>query len=161
MAEMQISRNTATCIFFWVITPLIIISQFANQKAVERVPARSTLWQQFTLSLPSSLQQLFFAAGLVTLTWIVSRIGTAEVAAVNVLMTFHLTAMLPSFGIALACTTLVGNALGRKDGDDAACWGWNCAVLTFIYGSILTVAVWHHSEGGVAMKPFVSAVPPW
>jgi putative MATE family efflux protein len=108
---------------------------------LERVPARSTLWQQFRLSLPSSLQQLFFAAGLVMLVWIVGRIGTAEVAAVNVLMTFHITALLPAFGVALAGTTLVGNALGRRDEDDAARWGWDCATLTLIYGLALSVVL--------------------
>ena len=86
------------------------------------------------ISLPAGLQQLFFAAGLVTLVWIIGRIGTAEVAAVNILMTFHLTVLLPAFGVALAATTLVGNALGRDDVDDAARWGWNCAALTFVYG---------------------------
>jgi putative MATE family efflux protein len=103
------------------------------------MPSRSTLWQQFTLSLPASLQQLFFAAGLVALVWIVGQIGTAEVAAINVLMTFHITAILPAFGIALAATTLVGNALGRGDAEDAAKWGWNCSMLTFIYGVILSI----------------------
>jgi putative MATE family efflux protein len=103
------------------------------------MPSRNTLWQQFKLSLPSSLQQLFFSAGLVTLVWIVGRIGTAEVAAINILMTFHITALLPAFGIALAATTLVGNALGRGDPDDAAAWGWNCAALTFVYGLALSV----------------------
>jgi len=106
---------------------------------LDRVPAWDTLWKQLRLSLPASIQQLFFSAGLVTLVWIVGRIGTAEVAAVNVLMTFHLTALLPSFGVALACTTLVGNALGRGDVDDAERWGWNCAALTFLYGLVLTV----------------------
>ncbi len=104
-----------------------------------RTPTRSTLWQQFRLSLPASLQQFFFAAGLVALVWIVGRIGTAEVAAVNVLMTFHITAILPAFGVALACTTLVGNALGRRDVDDAARWGWDCAALTLVYGLCLSV----------------------
>ena len=119
---------------------------FAWRHARERgflqgVPSRETLRQQFRLSLPSSLQQLFFAAGLVTLVWIVGRIGTAEVAATNVLMTFHLTALLPAFGIALAATTLVGNALGRGDADDAARWGWNCTALTFVYGLAVTVVL--------------------
>ena len=101
---------------------------------LQSVPSRQTLWRQLMLSLPSSLQQLFFAAGLVTLVWIVGHIGTPEVAAVNILMTFHLTVLLPAFGVALAATTLVGNALGRGDVDDAAAWGWNCALLTFFYG---------------------------
>ena len=105
------------------------------------IPSRQTLWQQFKLSLPASLQQFFFAAGLVTLVWIVGKIGTAEVAAINILMTFHITAMLPAFGIALATTTLVGNALGRADVEDAAMWGWNCALMTFIYGVAVSVVV--------------------
>jgi len=108
---------------------------------LQAMPSRSTLWQQFKISLPSSLQQLFFAAGLVTLIWIVGKIGTSEVAAVNVLMTFHITAILPAFGIALAATTLVGNALGRNDIEDAARWGWNCSAITFIYGVLLSLVL--------------------
>jgi putative MATE family efflux protein len=104
-----------------------------------RLPTKDTLWRQFKISLPSSLQQLFFAAGLVALVWIVGQIGTREVAAINVLMTFHITAILPAFGIALATTTLVGNALGRKDIDDAERWGWDGSVLTFIYGIVLSL----------------------
>ena len=103
------------------------------------LPSRQTLWKQFQLSLPSSLQQLFFSAGVVALMWIVSRIGTAEIAAVNILMTFHITAILPAFGIALAAMTLVGNALGRGDAEDAATWGWNCAALTFVYGVVMSL----------------------
>lgn len=108
---------------------------------LHRRPSRLMLWQQFKLSLPSSLQQLFFSAGLVTLIWIMSQIGTAEVAAVNVLMTFHITAILPAFGLALAATTLVGNALGRADTDDAALWGWNTAAIALIYGVMLSMVL--------------------
>jgi putative MATE family efflux protein len=108
---------------------------------LHRRPSRLMLWQQFKLSLPSSLQQLFFSAGLVTLIWIMSQIGTAEVAAVNVLMTFHITAILPAFGLALAATTLVGNALGRGDTDDAAMWGWNTAAIALVYGITLTLVL--------------------
>jgi len=61
------------------------------------------------------------------------------VAAVNVLLTFHITAMLPAMGVALAATTLVGNALGRGDPEDAYRWGWNAAMLTFLYGLVMTV----------------------
>lgn len=129
-----IALYCGTLIYFW-----FAWRHARDRGFLDRVPSRQTLWQQLKLSLPASMQQLFFSAGLVTLMWIVGRIGTAEVAAVNVLMTFHLTALLPSFGVALACTTLVGNALGRGDVDDAALWGWNAAALTFVYGVCLTV----------------------
>jgi putative MATE family efflux protein len=132
----------ATTISLYIRTGLYFffaIRHARNRGFLRGVPSRSTLWQQFKLSLPSSLQQLFFSAGLVTLVWIVGQIGTAEVAAMNILMTFHITAILPAFGIALAATTLVGNALGRNDVDDASAWGWNCAALTLIYGIVLSL----------------------
>jgi putative MATE family efflux protein len=132
----------ATTISLYIGTALYIF--FALRHAMDKgflhgIPSRTVLWQQFKLSLPSSMQQLFFSAGLVTLVWIVGQIGTAEVAAINVLMTFHITAILPAFGVALASTTLVGNALGRDDVEDAAKWGWNCAALTFVYGLCLSL----------------------
>jgi putative MATE family efflux protein len=132
----------ATTISLYIGTALYFFFAVRNARDkgfLHGMPSRSMLWQQFKLSLPASLQQLFFSAGLVTLVWIVGRIGTAEVAAMNVLMTFHITAILPAFGIALAATTLVGNALGRNDVDDAAQWGWNCAALTFLYGVIISL----------------------
>ena len=131
-----ISLYIGTVLYFF-----FAIRHASDKGFLHRIPSRSTLWQQFKLSLPSSLQQLFFSAGLVTLIWIVGRIGTAEVAAVNVLMTFHITAILPAFGIALAATTLVGNALGRGDKEDAARWGWNGGALTFLYGIILSLVL--------------------
>ena len=134
----------STTISLYIGTGLYFFFAFrhASDKGfLHRRPSRLMLWQQFKLSLPSSLQQLFFSAGLVTLIWIMSQIGTAEVAAVNVLMTFHITAILPAFGLALAATTLVGNALGRGDTDDAALWGWNTAAIAFIYGITLSVVL--------------------
>jgi len=137
-----VGAGLATTISLYIGTGLYFF--FAVRHAYDKgflhkVPSRSTLWQQFRLSLPSSLQQVFFSAGLVTLIWIVSQIGTAEVAAVNVLMTFHITAILPAFGLALAATTMVGNALGRGDTDDAALWGWNTAAIALVYGVALSL----------------------
>ncbi len=124
-----ISVYCGTLIYF-----LFALRHAMDKGFLRQTPRGSTLWQQLKLSLPASMQQVFFSAGLVTLVWIVGQIGTAEVAAINVLMTFHLTVLLPAFGIALAATTLVGNALGRRDIDDAARWGWDCALLTGVYG---------------------------
>jgi putative MATE family efflux protein len=134
--------STTISLYIGTLLYLFFAWQHAHDKGfLHRLPSRQVLWQQFRLSLPSSLQQLFFSAGVVGLLWIVSRIGTQEIAALNVLMTFHITAILPAFGIALAAMTLVGNALGRGDVDDAARWGWNCAALTFVYGVTLSIVL--------------------
>jgi MATE family multidrug resistance protein len=132
----------ATTISLYIGTALYFFFAYrhASDKGfLQRIPSRDILWQQFKISLPASLQQLFFSAGLVTLIWIVSQIGTAEIAAVNVLMTFHITAILPAFGLALAATTLVGNALGRGDTEDAALWGWNAAAIALLYGVVISL----------------------
>jgi putative MATE family efflux protein len=134
----------ATTISLYVGTGLYFFFAYRHARDkgfLNRVPSRSTLWQQFKISLPSSIQQLFFSAGLVTLMWIVSQIGTSEIAAVNVLMTFHITAILPAFGVALAATTMVGNALGRGDTEDAALWGWNAAAVSLVYGVLLSLVL--------------------
>jgi len=134
--------STTISLYIGTLLYLFFAWRHARDKGfLHRLPSRKVLWQQFRLSLPASLQQLFFSAGVVGLLWIVSRVGTQEVAALNVLMTFHITAILPAFGIALAAMTMVGNALGRGDVDDAAAWGWNCAAMTFIYGLVLSVVL--------------------
>lgn len=89
------------------------------------IPDRKTIVSMLRLSIPSGLQSLFFAAGLTSLFMIVDRIGTLEVAAMNVLITVTMVAFLPGLGLGLAAATLVGQALGRKDVDDAEAWAWD------------------------------------
>ncbi|HMB59645.1 MAG TPA: MATE family efflux transporter [Xanthomonadales bacterium] len=134
----------ATTISLYIGTAVYFAFAWRNARDkgfLQAVPSLKTIWQQLRISLPASFQQLFFSAGLVTLVWIVGQIGTQEVAAINVLMTFHITAILPAMGVALAATTLVGNALGRGDVEDASRWGWDGAWLTFLYGVVLSLVV--------------------
>ena len=106
---------------------------------LHRIPSRATIWQQFKLSLPNSMQQLLFSAGLVALLYILGQIGTAEVAAGNVLLTLILVALLPAMGIGIATSSLVGNALGRQEPADAKRWGWDGARITGAYGIVVTL----------------------
>jgi len=57
--------------------------------------------------------------------WIVGQIGTPELAAANVLVNITLLAVLPGIGFGLAATTLVSQALGRKEPEDAHRWAWD------------------------------------
>ena len=94
------------------------------------------------ITIPSGLQQLFFAAGLVAMFWIIGRIGTPELAAANVLVTVLLFAILPGLGLGLACATLVGQALGRREPDDAHQWAWDVAKVAVILLTILGLPMW-------------------
>lgn len=93
------------------------------------LPSKTSMWQILTLSMPTSFQNLFYAAGSLALFWIIGKIGTAELAAANVLVTLTLVVLLPTMGFGLAAASLVGHALGRGDRDDAYLWGWNVATL--------------------------------
>ena len=89
------------------------------------LPSVDTLRTMLRLSLPTGLQQLFFAAGYTALFWIVGKVGTEELGAANVLLNVTLVAILPGLGLGLAAGSLVGQALGRGDPADARAWGWD------------------------------------
>lgn len=87
------------------------------------IPNKTTIATMLRLAVPSGIQQMFFAGSMVALFSILSHIGTAETAAGNVLINVTLVALLPALGLGLASASLVGQALGRGDPDDAAQWG--------------------------------------
>lgn len=93
---------------------------------------RSTITSMLKLSVPAGLQSFFFAAGMTAFFWIIGRIGTPELAASNVLVQLLLVAILPGVGFGLAAASLVGQALGRGDRDDAERWGWDVASLAMV-----------------------------
>lgn len=103
------------------------------------LPQKETLYQVIKISLPSSAQQLFFALGFTTLFWIVGQIGTAELAAANVLTTLTLVAILPSIAFGMSSATLVGQAIGRKDINDAYQWAWDTCKIAALSISVLSL----------------------
>ena len=74
--------------------------------------------------------------------WIIGRIGTPELAAANVLITVLLFAILPGLALGIACTTLVGQALGARNPDDAYQWAWDVCKITVILLTILGMPMW-------------------
>ena len=105
-------------------------------------PTKQEFFTLIKLSIPNSLQQLFFASGFTVLFWIIGLVGTAELAAANVLINVALVAILPGIGLGLSSATLVGQALGRKDIKDARQWGWDVVKVGVISLGILGIPMW-------------------
>ena len=103
---------------------------------------RSETVSLIRVTIPAGVQQLFFAAGLVAMFWIIGRIGTPELAAANVLVTVLLFAILPGLGLGLACATLVGQALGKREPDDAYRWAWDVTKVTVVLLTVLGLPMW-------------------
>jgi multidrug resistance protein, MATE family len=106
------------------------------------LPTRATLASIVRISVPNSLQQLLFSAGLTVLFWIIGRIGTAEVAVSHVLITLVLFLILPAIGLGLSATSLVGQALGRRDTEDAYRWGWDVTRIAILLLGLMAMPMW-------------------
>ena len=102
------------------------------------LPSLSDVRSMLRLSLPNSLQQLFFATGVTALFWIIGQIGTAELAIAHVLINLALLLILPGVGLGMAATTLVSHSLGEEQPQEAYRWGWDvvrvAAIVLFVMG---------------------------
>lgn len=120
---------------------------------LQGLPSRSTMLTMLRLSVPTGIQQFFFAAGLTGFFWILGKVGTAELAASNVLVQLLLVAILPGLGSGMAAASLVGQALGRKDPEDAMEWGWDVAKLaTVAVGAMSLVGLFFPD---LLLRPFL------
>jgi putative MATE family efflux protein len=107
---------------------------------LRRLVDRKTITSMLRLSVPAGLQSFFFAAGMTAFFWIIGRVGTAELAASNVLVQLLLVVILPGVGFGLAAASLVGQALGRGEPDDAVRWGWDVSRLAMVIVGVIALA---------------------
>ena len=131
---------------------------------LRRIADRKTMASMLRLSIPAGTQSFFFATGMTVFFWIIGRIGTAELAASNVLVQLLLVAILPGVGFGLAAASLVGRALGRGDPEDAVTWGWDVSRLAMVvvgFGALLGVVapdlllrIFLHEEQTIALARF-------
>jgi putative MATE family efflux protein len=106
------------------------------------LPPFSDIKRMFKLSFPTGVQQLFFSTGFLVMFWIIGQVGTLELAAASVLINVMLVAVLPGMGLGLAASTLVGQALGRGEPEDAARWGWDVVKVAVVMLGILGMPFW-------------------
>ena len=110
---------------------------------LRRLPDTTSTKQILVIAYPESLRQFLFTVGVLLMYVIVGYIGTNELAAFHVIISICLIAYMPHIGLAGAATTLVGQALGRKQIDDAKLWGWQAAGVGFLVlgGSATIIAL--------------------
>ncbi|MDP7548795.1 MAG: MATE family efflux transporter, partial [Alphaproteobacteria bacterium] len=128
---------------------------------LSRIPRRDTMVTMLRLGVPAAVQEFLFAAGFTAFFWIVGKMGTAEVAASNVLINLALVAILPAVGLGMAALTLVGEELGRGDPDEASAWAWDVVKVAVISLGVLgfpalvapdlVLAGFIHEEGVIAV----------
>ncbi|HWQ14959.1 MAG TPA: MATE family efflux transporter, partial [Roseiflexaceae bacterium] len=86
-------------------------------------PETRTARQILGIGMPAALEQLLTSAAFFTLVVVVAQLGTATLAAHQLIFTALSSSFLPGFGFAIAATTLVGQSVGARriiEGDAAA-----------------------------------------
>ena len=117
---------SAIATYVGVLTYIVLGVRLAMPHGFLRAwPSRDDVTGLLKVAFPASMAQFFMATGYTAFMWIVGQTGTAELAAANVLLTVTLVAVLPGLAFGFVAASLVGQALGRGDVDDAEAWGWD------------------------------------
>ncbi|HEX6160863.1 MAG TPA: MATE family efflux transporter [Thermoanaerobaculia bacterium] len=115
--------------------------QYRHEGFLKAKPEPALLKRIFRISIPPAMQQFFFSAGYVVYLWLVGQVGTAELAAANVLVRISLVLLILATAVGMASATLVSRTLGEGDHEGAAQWGWDSAKLGVIGISLLALPV--------------------
>lgn len=110
-------------------------------------PDPTVAWRLSKTSFWGTLQMALTTASLLGLMRIVALYGDTAIAGYTVALRVLMVIMLPSFGIANAAGTLVGQSLGSKQPDRAGsaiwiCGAWNLGVLTVVGIGTFVSAPW-------------------
>jgi MATE family multidrug resistance protein len=105
------------------------------------LPQTEQIITMVKISYPESLRQALFSVGVVLMYVLIGQIGTRELAAFHVVISICLITYMPHIGIGGAATTLVGEALGRKDIRDAKNWGWQVSNVGLIVLTCLGIGI--------------------
>ncbi len=108
----------------------------------------------YRLAMPAGLMSLVRVTSLMVFTWILTKVPNGEVAigAMRPGFSIESLAFMPSFGLAIAASALVGQSLGMNDPERARRLGWMAghmagvvslvaAVLIFVFAPQLAAAL--------------------
>jgi multidrug resistance protein, MATE family len=109
-------------------------------------PGISLLGRIVKLGVPATMQEFFFSAGYVAFFWMVGQVGTAELAAANVLVRVTLVLILLAMALGMASATLVSKTVGQGDLTAATEWGWDAGKLGVILITLLGVPLFVFPE---------------
>ncbi len=104
---------------------------------LEVMADRALVKRIFKLGMPATMQDFFFSLGYLVFFWIVGQVGTAELAAANVLARIAIVLGLLAMSLGVASATLVSRTVGEGDLEGAARWGWDSGKLGVIAISLL------------------------
>ncbi len=125
----------------WVLNVLVVVALLLRGVAGLSIAGgpwrltRPTMRTIFAISLPSGLESATFSFGILTLSFLVFRLGTEDVAAHQIISQIETFSFFPCIGFAAAASALVGQALGMSDPERARRAGWAAAGMALVWAT--------------------------
>ncbi|MGC2745067.1 MAG: MATE family efflux transporter [Candidatus Angelobacter sp.] len=134
--------STAISLYVGVIINCVVLrNRFPRDGFLTAKPGWQVIKRIFRMLLPINVAQFFFASGYVVFLRMVGQVGTAELAAANVLVRISMVLEILATSLGMASATLVSRTVGEGDLAGAARWGWSAAKLGVIGISLLGVPI--------------------
>ncbi len=109
---------------------------------MQKFPSLAEIKGIVRLAIPAGFQQLLDITALTITYSIVGLVGTMELASYSVLLNLIGLVGLPAWGLGTAGATLVGQALGKKDIEDAANWAWDVIKIGVVAMALIGMPFW-------------------
>jgi putative MATE family efflux protein len=120
-----------------VINFVLVYSRYPKEGFLTAIPGGSLLVRVMKLAMPANMQEFFFSAGYIVYFWMLGRVGTKELAIMNVQVRISMLLLIVAASLGMASATLVSRTVGEGDPKGAAQWGWDAGKL----GVITSVAL--------------------
>ncbi|HEX9981687.1 MAG TPA: MATE family efflux transporter [Thermoanaerobaculia bacterium] len=127
---------TALCVGL-IINLVVVALRFRGQGFLSVKPALSLLGRIMKLGMPANVQEFFFSFGYIVFFWMIGRLGTAELAVMNVQVRMSMLLLIVAASLGQASATLVSRTVGEGNVEGAAQWGWDAGKLGVIINVIL------------------------
>jgi MATE family multidrug resistance protein len=122
--------STALSLYVGVILNCVMVRRrFRNNGFLTMRPPKSLVMRITQLGLPINVTRFFMGAGYVIFLRFVGQVGTAELAATNVLVRVTLMLEIFATSLGMAAATLVSKTVGEGDLSRATQWGWSAAKM--------------------------------
>jgi MATE family multidrug resistance protein len=124
-------------LLYAVLLPRQLRQRYALQRP--RMPRLLPLWKVIRVGVPASVYGFLDMGFFLLFTSYVGRQGEAALAANQITVQLLSFSFMPVFGLSVAATVLVGNALGAKNPDLAVQYARECFLVSVFYCSAVAV----------------------